>query len=369
MMQRMRIGVIFGGQSGEHEVSLVSARAVMAGLDPQRYEVVPIGIRKDGQWMAGGDVLATLESVSDRQLLPGGGHHVQAPVTPAGITASPALMLRGQSDVQHTIRALDVVFPVLHGPFGEDGTIQGLLDLASIPYVGCGVLASAVGMDKAMSKAAFRAAGIPIVPWELVRAADVQQAPDAVIATLEKSLQYPMFVKPANMGSSVGISKVKQRTDLWDALQLASQYDRRIVVEQGVTAREIEVSVIGNDYPEASLPGEIIPANEWYDYNAKYLNDATQIVVPAQLTADQVFTVQRLALQAFQAVDGAGLARVDFLFDQENDIFYLSEINTMPGFTPMSMYAKMWQASGVSYPQLVERLVALAIERGPRAKG
>ncbi len=368
-MQRIRIGVIFGGQSGEHEVSLVSARAVMAGLDPQRYEVVPIGIRKDGQWLAGGDVLATLEAISDRHLLPGGGHHVQEPVHPAEITGSPSLMLRGQQHVRQFIHALDVVFPVLHGPFGEDGTIQGMLDLAGMPYVGCGVLASAVGMDKAMSKAAFRAAGIPVVPWVFVRANQVQHTPEHIINELEKSLRYPMFVKPANMGSSVGISKVKQRTDLLDALQLAAQYDRRIVVEQGVTAREIEVSVIGNDTPEASLPGEIIPANEWYDYNAKYLNDATQIVVPAQLTDAQIFTVQQLALQAFQAIDGSGLARVDFLFDQENDVFYLSEINTMPGFTPMSMYAKMWQASGISYPELVDRLVALAIERGPRAKG
>jgi len=368
-MQRIRIGVVFGGQSGEHEVSLVSARAVMAGLDPQRYEVVPIGIRKDGQWMAGGDVLATLESMSERHLLPGGGLHVQAPTHPASITTSPALMFGGQVELRHTMQSLDVVFPVLHGPFGEDGTIQGMLDLAGIPYVGCGVLASAVGMDKAMSKAAFRAAGIPIVPWVLVRAGEVQHTPTHVVETLENALHYPMFVKPANMGSSVGISKVKQRAELLDALQLAAQYDRRIVVEQGVVAREIEVSVIGNDAPEASLPGEIIPANEWYDYNAKYLNDATQIVVPAHLSAEQIFTVQQLALKAFQAVDGAGLARVDFLFDQENDVFYLSEINTMPGFTPMSMYAKMWQASGVAYPELVERLVALAIERGPRAKG
>jgi D-alanine-D-alanine ligase len=368
-MQRKRIGVVFGGQSGEHEVSLVSARAVMAGLDPQRYDVVPIGIRKDGQWLAGGDVLATLEAISERHLLPGGGHHVQEPVLPAQITASPSLILRGQHEVRQLVHALDLVFPVLHGPFGEDGTIQGMLDLAGIPYVGCGVLASAVGMDKAMSKAAFRAAGIPIVPWVLVRAVQIQQSPEHVITELEHALQYPMFVKPANMGSSVGISKVKHRTDLLGALQLAAQYDRRIIVEQGVVAREIEVSVLGNDYPEASLPGEIIPANEWYDYNAKYLNDATQIVVPAHLTETQIFTVQQLALQAFQAVDGAGLARVDFLFDQENDIFYLSEINTMPGFTPMSMYAKMWQASGISYPELVERLVSLALERGPRAKG
>lgn len=369
MTPKIRVGVIFGGQSGEHEVSLVSARAVLEGLDPQRYEVVPIGIRKDGQWLAGGDVLASLESIADRHLLPGGGHHVQQPTYPAEITISPSLMLQGQHEVRHTIKGLDVVFPVLHGPFGEDGTIQGMLDLAGIPYVGCGVLASAVGMDKAMTKAAFRAADIPIVPWMLVRAAQVYQSPDQTIATLEQALHYPMFVKPANMGSSVGISKVKQRAELLDALQLAANYDRRIVVEQGITAREIEVSVIGNDNPEASLPGEIIPANEWYDYNAKYLNDATQIVIPAQLSAEQISTVQQLALQAFQAVDGAGLARVDFLFDAANDIFYISEINTMPGFTPMSMYAKMWQASGISYPQLVERLVSLAIERGPRAKG
>jgi D-alanine-D-alanine ligase len=368
-MKRIRIGVMFGGQSGEHEVSLVSARAVMAGLDPARYDVVPIGIRKNGQWLADGDVLATLEAESDVQLLPGGGGHVKAPDFPAHITASPQAIIRGEHAAPHAIRGLDVVFPVLHGPMGEDGTIQGLLELAGIPYVGCGVLASAVGMDKAMMKAAFNAAGLPVVPWQLVRTHEYRADADAVIARLESSLHYPMFVKPANMGSSVGISKVKSRTALVAGLTLAAAYDRRIVVEQGVSAREIEVSVLGNDAPIASLPGEIIPANEWYDYEAKYLNSDTRVVIPASLSAQQSFTVRQTALQAFQAVDGAGLARVDFLYDEAADVFYISEVNTMPGFTPFSMYAKMWDASGIEYPDLLDRLVTLARERGTRAEG
>jgi D-alanine-D-alanine ligase len=366
MMKRIRVGVVFGGQSGEHEVSLVSARAVMQGFDPQRYEVVPIGIRKDGQWLASGDVLATLEAQSERHLLPGGGLHVQEPVLPAQVTASPHVVLRGSPQGQTQIPAIDVVFPVLHGPMGEDGTIQGLFELAGIPYVGCGVLASAVGMDKAMMKAAFSAAGLPIVPWRLVRSAQLGHHSDAVVNELEQHLHYPMFVKPANMGSSVGISKAKNRADLLNGLRVAAQYDRRIVVEQGVSAREIEVSVLGNEQPQASVVGEIIPGNEWYDYEAKYLSDATQVVIPAdaQLSAH----VQQLALRAFHAVDGAGLARVDFLLDKEQNTVYLSEINTMPGFTPMSMYAKLWEASGLTYTALLDRLVALALERAKVAE-
>ncbi len=366
-MKRIRIGVIFGGQSGEHEVSLVSARAVLAGLDPLRYDVVPIGIRKNGQWLAEGDVLATLEAESEVALLPGGGAHVRAPAHPAQITASPQAIIRGEHAAPHAIRGLDVVFPVLHGPMGEDGTIQGLLELAGIPYIGCGVLASAVGMDKAMMKAAFNAAGLPVVPWKLVRAHEYHADPDGVVARLEAALHYPMFVKPANMGSSVGISKVKSRADLVAGLTLAASYDRRIVVEQGVTAREIEVSVLGNEVPIASLPGEIIPANEWYDYEAKYLNTDTRVVIPAQLTDAQSATVRKTALHAFQSIDGAGLSRVDFLYDEAADIFYISEVNTMPGFTPFSMYAKMWDASGIPYPEVLDRLVTLARERGTRA--
>lgn len=365
-MARIRVGVVFGGQSGEHEVSLVSGRAVMAGLDPARYDVVPIGIRKNGQWLAGGDVLATLESESDVALLPGGGAHVTAPKHPAQVTASPSAIVRGEHGAPHSIQQLDVVFPVIHGPMGEDGTIQGLFELAGIPYVGCGVLASAVGMDKAMMKAAFGAAGLPVVPWQLVRTHQYKADPAGTVTRLEAALHYPMFVKPANMGSSVGISKVKNRADLEAGLQLAASYDRRIVVEQGVTAREIEVSVLGNDAPIASIPGEIIPANEWYDYEAKYLNTGTQVVIPAVLSEQQSFTVRQIALKAFQAVDGAGLARVDFLYDQAADTFFISEVNTMPGFTPFSMYAKMWEATGLHYGALLDRLIELALERGVR---
>jgi D-alanine-D-alanine ligase len=370
MSGKVRIGVLFGGQSGEHEVSITSARAVMAALDRDKYDVVPIGITKNGRWLAGGDPLAALSAAADPQLLPAAAElnteHEKLPKDQniADITNT---MLVAKPDSQFSILnsqlSVDVIFPVLHGPFGEDGTVQGLLEIAGLPYVGCGVLASAVGMDKAMMKAAFAAAGLPMVPWLLVRRVDWQRDDARAIEQIETSLRYPMFVKPANLGSSVGITKATDRLTLRRGLEEAARYDRRIVVEQGVDAREIEVSVLGNDDPLASVPGEIVPSNEWYDYSAKYLAGESRILIPAPIAPALAEQTRTMAVRAFKAVDGAGLARVDFLLDRATEALYLNEVNTMPGFTSVSMYAKMWEASGLSYSALLDRLIELALER------
>ncbi|HWQ11777.1 MAG TPA: D-alanine--D-alanine ligase family protein [Roseiflexaceae bacterium] len=367
MAEKIRVAVLFGGQSGEHEVSLVSAKAVMDGLDRAKYEVLPIGITKEGRWLTGPDPHAALVALADRARLPA------SMAVDEGIDKLAALTIAESAYGHHEPIAIlrheqlvDVVFPVLHGPMGEDGTVQGLLELAGVPYVGCGVLASAVGMDKAMMKAAFAAAGLPLLPWLLVRRVDYERDPQQVAAQVEAQLRYPLFVKPANMGSSVGVSKAADRAGLEQGLAEAARYDRRIVVEQGIPAREIEVSVLGNDAPEASVPGEVVPANEWYDYEAKYLSDASQILIPAPIGPELAARVRELAVRAFLAVDGAGLARVDFLLHRETGELYLNEVNTMPGFTPVSMYAKMWEASGLPYAALLDRLIALALERRRR---
>ncbi|MFL5806052.1 MAG: D-alanine--D-alanine ligase family protein [Roseiflexaceae bacterium] len=370
MADKLRIGVLFGGQSGEHEVSLTSARAVMAALDRDKYDVVPIGIAKDGRWLAGGDPLAALEAAADPLLLPASAElsmkneESRTENSAADVTNT---MLVSRPDSQFSIlnarSSIDVVFPVLHGPMGEDGTVQGLLELAGLPYVGCGVLASAVGMDKAMMKAAFAAAGLPLVPWLLVRRVDWQHDGARVVEQIEAGLRYPVFVKPANLGSSVGITKATDRAVLHRGLEEAARYDRRIVVEQGVDAREIEVSVLGNDDPLASVPGEIVPSNEWYDYAAKYLGGESRILIPAPIAPALAVQARALAVLAFKAVDGAGLARVDFLLDRATETLYLTELITMPGFTAVSMYAKMWEASGMSYDALLDRLIELALER------
>ena len=364
--KKIRVGVLFGGQSGEHEVSLVSAQAVLKNLDPQRYEAVPIGITKEGRWLAGGDPLAALTSQADPKLLPSSmqPHENVHPVQAAEIT-SPASMLSISAYVSPTqaLPKLDVIFPVLHGPRGEDGTVQGLCELAGVPYVGCAVLASAVGMDKAMMKAAFAAAGLPLLPWRLVRRIDYEEQTDSILDQLEQALRYPMFVKPANMGSSVGITRATDRAMLAEGLAIAASYDRRIVVEQGISAREIEISVLGNEHIESSVPGEVVPSNDWYDYEAKYIDGASQIIIPAPISAELQDQVKQLAARAFSAVDGQGLARVDFLLDKHSQQLFINEVNTMPGFTPVSMYAQMWAASGLEYPQLLDRLIALALER------
>lgn len=396
MSEKIRVAVLFGGQSGEHEVSLVSAHAVMAALDPAKYDVVPVGITRDGRWLASTGqaeqgVWHHLVSLADRNKLPSDmrrqleaqeqeppTHEVAAvnlikesmPKALAEEVASPhhVVPLRPQfrsaiTTPQGALQDIDVVFPVLHGPMGEDGTVQGLLELAGVPYVGCRVLASAVGMDKAMMKAAFTSASLPVLPWFLVRRNEWERDPAVVCALVEQHLHYPVFVKPANMGSSVGVSKATDRASLEAGLTEAARYDRRIVVEQGVAAREIEISVLGNEQPQTSVAGEIIPSGDWYDYDAKYIDGASQTVIPASIEPEVADKVREYALQAFVALDCSGLGRVDFLLDKTSGELWINEVNTMPGFTSISMYAKLWEASGMAYSDLIDQLVALAMER------
>jgi D-alanine-D-alanine ligase len=352
--KKIRVGILFGGRSGEHDVSLVSAASVMKALDTTKYEIVPIGITRDGHWRVGSGAVQLLP-----QVLESG-----EPVTPSVDPAGPKLLPITRSTLTMDSRPqIDVVFPVLHGTFGEDGTVQGLFELADLPYVGAGVLASAAGMDKDVMKRLFRDAGLPVVPWESVLRSDWENNPAAVRKRIEKRLRYPLFVKPANLGSSVGISKVHRRRELPAGLNLAAQYDRKILVEKAVDAREIECSVLGNDAPQASVPGEVVPVNEFYDYEAKYIKEGSELIIPAPLTPRQTKQVQEIAVRAFQAIDGAGMARVDFLLDRKTGRVYLNEINTIPGFTSISMYPKLWEASGVPYSQLLDRLIELALER------
>ncbi|TAM81484.1 MAG: D-alanine--D-alanine ligase [Acidobacteria bacterium] len=352
MKKRIRVGVLFGGRSGEHEVSLVSAASVVGALDRAKYEVVPIGISREGQWRLGSGALKLLPDVLRK------GTAVIPSVDPQG----PQLVPLDEDRLQKARPQVDVIFPVLHGTFGEDGTIQGLLELAGIPYVGAGVLGSAAGMDKDVMKRLFRDAGLPVVEWVMVLRSEWKQSPARLRRLIETKLGYPLFVKPANLGSSVGISKVRGRAELARALDLAAEYDRKVIVEKGLDAREIECSVLGNDQPEASVPGEIIPVNEFYDYEAKYVKEGSELIIPAKLSRAQTRSVKDLALRAFRAVDCAGMARVDFLLDRRSGKLFVNEVNTIPGFTPISMYPKMWEASGLPYPALLDRLIQLAFE-------
>ncbi|HWP99947.1 MAG TPA: D-alanine--D-alanine ligase family protein [Vicinamibacterales bacterium] len=368
-MKRLRVGVIYGGRSGEHEVSIASAAAVIANLDRARYEPVPIRIEKDGRWTLPDRPPATASAaaVIEQARAESGRaarHGREAHLLPRpGEETLVALDREAGAEVAAALH-LDVVFPVLHGPYGEDGTVQGLLELADVPYVGAGVLASAVGMDKALAKTVFRAAGLPVGRFELVRRRDWLRDREAVAARLAERLGFPMFVKPANLGSSVGVSKVADPGCLATAIDLAAAYDRRIIVEAAVPeAREIECAVLGNDDPEASVPGEIVPSREFYDYEAKYLDAGSQLLVPAPLEADLAETVRRYAIEAFRAIDCAGMARVDFLLSRRTGELVIGEINTIPGFTTISMYARLWEASGLAYPALLDRLIALALER------
>ena len=354
MSSKISVGILFGGRSGEHDVSLQSAASVIKALDPAKYQIVPIGITHEGHWRVGSGALQLLVEVLE----------TGAPVTPSADPTGPKLLpLASARPSAKALPSLDVVFPVLHGTFGEDGTVQGLLELADLPYVGAGVLASATGMDKDVMKRLFRDAGLPVVPWELILRADWESHPGIVRKRIEKELRYPLFVKPVNMGSSVGISKVHCRRELTAALDLAAQYDRKLLVENGIDAREIECSVLGNDHPQASVPGEVVPVNEFYDYEAKYIKEGSELVIPARLTARQTKQVREVAIRAFQAVDGAGMGRVDFLLDRKTGMVFLNEINTIPGFTSISMYPKLWEASGLPYPRLLDRLIELALER------
>jgi D-alanine-D-alanine ligase len=353
MTQRIRVGVIFGGRSTEHEVSLASARAVLAALDPGRYEVLPVGITPAGKWLTTGDPMALLSSEQ-----PPAANAIESSLT----SSASRELVPGATG--KTFPKLDVVFPVLHGTFGEDGTIQGLFELANVPYVGCGVLASAVAMDKIVSKDLFKQHGLPVALGQTVKRKGWKTDPSQVLNTVENMLRYPVFVKPANMGSSVGVSKAENRAELADGLTEAARYDRKILVEEAVAnAREIECSVLGNDDPIVSVPGEVVPSNEFYDYSAKYIDGCSELLIPAPISAEKVTEIRELAAQAFMAIDGAGLARVDFLLNDDTGELILNEINTMPGFTSISMYAKLWEASGIKYPELIDRLIACALER------
>jgi D-alanine-D-alanine ligase len=344
--KKLRVGVIYGGKSGEHEVSIASAGSIIKHLDRTRYDAVPIHIGKDGRWA----LAATAPTaISAAEVFKQSRTEALQPVDPTTVVSN---------------SGIDVVFPVLHGPYGEDGTVQGLLELANVPYVGSGVLGSAVGMDKAAMKTMFAAAGLPIVPHLVVRRREWQSDARAITFRVAGELKYPVFVKPANLGSSVGISKAKSDAELVPAIDLALQFDRKIVIEAGVpNAREIECAVLGNDDPEASLPGEIVPSGEFYDYNAKYIDGSSTEIIPAKLPEAHVRDIQRLAIDAFRAVECAGMARVDFLLARDTGEMYLNEVNTIPGFTTISMYPKMWEASGLSYPDLIGRLITLALER------
>jgi D-alanine-D-alanine ligase len=373
-VKRLRIGMVYGGRSGEHEVSLASAAAIFANIDRQRYEPIAIRIEKDGRWVladrppsasSAAEVIDQLKSETARVR---SGREVFLPPRPGDDT----LVLvdrRSTRDPDSASAALtglglDAIFPVLHGPFGEDGTIQGLLELANIAYVGCGVLASAVGMDKAIMKVLFQAEGLRVSRWRVVFRRDWQRDRAAVISEIEQNLEFPLFVKPSRLGSSVGISKVRVKEELGRAIDAAAEFDRKLVIEEAVKdAREIECAVLGNHDVEASVPGEVVPSREFYDYEAKYIDSGSRIEIPAKLTDRQAEQVRRQAITAFRAIDGEGFGRVDFLMNGSTGKLFVNEINTIPGFTTISMFAKLWGASGVDYPTLVDRLITLALER------
>ncbi len=383
-MKKLRVGILFGGRSGEHEVSLLSAASVLEAIDKSKYEIVPIGITKEGKWVAAQHAESLLkgEKHSERHLRAGDpeatagaavlakGEGVIVPPVPSASDSQKLVAFESAAPAKHPghVIDVDVIFPVLHGTFGEDGTIQGLLELADIPYVGAGVLGSAAGMDKDVMKRLFAAAGLPIVKHVTLLRSAWRSDPKAARKLIEKKLRYPVFVKPANLGSSVGISKASDRAELAKALDFAAEFDRKLIVEEGVggrkhKAREIECSVLGNDKPEASVPGEIVPAHDFYDYDAKYIDEGSALLIPAKLSRRQTKEVQEMAIAAFQAVDCSGLARVDFLLDPQSSKLWVNEINTMPGFTAISMYPKLWAASGLEYPRLIDRLIELGLER------
>jgi D-alanine-D-alanine ligase len=347
--KRLRVGILFGGRSGEHEVSLASAASVIRGLDPDKYEAVPIGISKEGHWLIGSAAQKMLPEVLK------GGQRVM-------MTADPSDAVLVKLDGSGGGQRLDVVFPVMHGTYGEDGTIQGLLDLAGLPFVGAGVLGSAIGMDKDVSKRLLQVAKIPVVPWITVYRHDWESKPQEIQAAIEAKFPYPVFVKPATLGSSVGMTKVHSREELAPALNLAAEFAMKILVEQCMVAREIEVSVLGNHDPQASVPGEIVPHREFYDYAAKYLEEGTQLLIPADLKPAQAQKIQKYAIEAFRALELSGMARVDFFLEKDSGKIYLNEVNTIPGFTSISMYPKMWEASGIPFRELIDKLIELALE-------
>jgi len=350
--KKLRVGVLFGGRSGEHEVSLASAASVIRALDPEKYEAVPIGISKEGRWLAGTGANKMLPEVLKS------GQRVVLPADPGATGLIPV----GGGESSAAALQVDVIFPVLHGTFGEDGTVQGLLDLAGIPYVGAGVLGSSIGMDKDVQKRLFQLAGLPIVPYVVVPRADWEKNPKSAERAILARLKFPVFVKPATLGSSVGMTKVHSKKELAGAMDVAAEFALKILVERGVNAREIELSVLGNSDPKASVPGEIVPHREFYDYTAKYLEDGTRLEIPARLTKAQLRKFQDFAVRGFKAVECTGMARMDFFLERKTGKIFINEINTIPGFTSISMYPKLWEASGVSYRELIDRLIQLAFD-------
>ncbi len=359
--KKLRIGLFFGGRSGEHEVSLASAKSVMENLDKDKFEVVPIGITKEGSWLLGVDPVRLLAAEQD--------------VTPdANLEQTTAVTLTGDPTLRRLIPvqggeplgssgSIDVLFPVMHGTYGEDGSLQGLMDMANVPYVGCGVLGSALGMDKEKMKMVFQSVGLPIVDYVVYRRNEWERSPETIMDAIEQRFGYPCFVKPVNLGSSVGVSKAHSREELEHAINVAAEYDRKIIIERAIDCREVECAVLGNDEPIASVVGEVISSNEFYDYRAKYIDNKSQTIIPANIPQATAEEVRRQSVQAFLALDLSGLARVDFFIEKQTGKVYINEVNTMPGFTQISMYPKLWQASGVSYPELLERLIELALER------
>jgi D-alanine-D-alanine ligase len=349
--KKLRVGIIFGGRSGEHEVSLASAASVIRALDPEKYEAVPIGISKDGRWLVGTGAAKLLPEILIS------GERVVLPPDPSAAALVPLTPSAGHPSVM-----VDVVFPVLHGTFGEDGTVQGLLELAGLPYVGAGVLGSAIGMDKDTQKRLFKEARLPIVPYLAIQRSKWERDRAGMLREIKKQFRFPVFVKPATLGSSVGMTRVKAAHELPAALDAAAEFAQKILVERAVNAREIEVSVLGNDDPRASVPGEIIPHREFYDYAAKYLEEGTRLEIPAKLSKKQVATFQDYAVRAYRAIDCCGMARCDFFLEHKTAKIYVNELNTIPGFTSISMYPKMWEASGLPYSKLIDRLIELALE-------
>jgi D-alanine-D-alanine ligase len=362
--RRIRVGVVFGGRSDEHDVSLRSAFAILDAIDRNRFEPVPIGIARDGQWVLGGDPLHRLAQTS-RLALPEPARTADRPETTTLVSRDEVREIADTSWVQD----LDVIFPVLHGPMGEDGTIQGLFEIAGLPYVGAGVLASSVAMDKITAKRLFQQSGLPVGPWIGVLRKEWERNPDAIRDRVGSELGYPCFVKPSNLGSSVGVTKVHDPTELPDAMAEAAHHDRRIVVEAAILGRELEVSVLGNDEPISSTVGEIVPAREFYDYEAKYIDDSSELLIPAPITPEQADAVRAIAVDAYKLLDCAGMARVDFFLERDTGRVYINEVNTIPGFTQISMYPKLWEATGMPFGDLVTRLIELAVERYDERQG
>ena len=358
---KMRIGILFGGRSGEHEVSLRSARSVLQAIDREKYSVSLIGITKNGRWIGGENPLAALED-GDEAI-------EQCPDTILLIDpVDNSLMQISRNRNDETIyinktEDLDVIFPVLHGSFGEDGAVQGLFELADIPYVGSGLVGSSVGMDKGVFKSVMCSAGLPVLPSMTVNRSEYRSDTTIMVDRIIRQLNLPVFIKPANLGSSVGITKASNIGELKSGLDEASKWDRRIVIEEGVDAREIEVSVLGNDDPQVSIAGEVVPQRDFYDYDAKYVSDDSELLIPAPISPDQLVRIQEMAIAAYKAVDCSGMARVDFLLDKSSGEVWINELNTIPGFTNISMYPKLWQASGIEYPELIDKLIELALER------